>query len=313
MSGATSEGALTSSILSVPNQGNDFHWKGCTVGSGTTLRARDPLPQLQRVASGDIFVLTDPDLRQRTGILVAFTERTGGVSSPPYDSLNLATHVGDRPECVDENRSMLMRALDIESLRNRIVTAEQVHSSRVVRVAGAQAGAGAFASGAAPLAAIDALVTDEPGVPLLMLYADCVPIVLVAEGPRAAVAVVHSGWRGTLARVIGNAVKEIAAVSGASPSSISAYIGPHIGVCCYQVDDTLVSQFCNGFDTITAVDGHLDLGAAVVESMECLGVRRDRIVTPELCTRDLTDRYFSYRARQVTGRHGALAVITKVE
>jgi len=146
-----------------------------------------------------------------------------------------------------------------------------------------------------------------------MLYADCVPVIVVAESPRRAVAVVHSGWRGTAERVVTHSISELLAVSGARPESLRAYIGPHIRSCCYEVDETLASHFGNIFDTITAVDGRLDMEAAVRESMEAIGVKRERVTSLGLCTHDLTDRFFSYRAHQVTGRHGALAVITKVE
>lgn len=270
-------------------------------------------PRLQRADRSGVTVLTDQGLMSSSGILVAFTERTGGVSESPFDSLNLAAHVGDDPDRVDENRAILMHALGMDELRSRIVSAEQVHGVETACVDASHVGSGAFAGGALPVAGTDALVTGAVGVPLLMLYADCVPVVLVAREPRPTIAVVHSGWRGTLDGVVRGAIEEVARLSGTSPEAIYGYVGPHIGPCCYQVDDTLISQFRNRFDTITAVDGRLDLEAAVIESMELSGMRRANIAPAGLCTRDLTDRFFSYRAHRITGRHGALAVITKAE
>ena len=155
-------------------------------------------------------------------------------------------------------------------------------------------------------------MTLVPGLPLLLLYADCVPVVLVCERPRPAVAVVHAGWRGTLASLPGKAATALARHTGCDIAEIAAYIGPHIGTCCYEVDATLLSHFANEFDTIAAVDGHLDLDACVSASLVSVGVRPECVARVNECTMDHVDRYFSYRASGVTGRHGALAVITKV-
>lgn len=288
-----------------------------------------PVPRvrlaLETHASKGVRYLTDPALFARAGIRVAFSSRTGGVSAPPYDSLNLAGHVGDDAEAVDENRLRFLGALGLSGLRERLVTAEQVHGEAVAVVDDADAGRGAFAALAPdapappapaaparpPVPATDALITATPDLPLLMLFADCVPVVLVSEAPRA-VAVVHAGWRGALASLPGTAATALAGHAGVAPSEITAHIGPHIGACCYEVDATLLSRFANTFDTIAAVDGRLDLAAAVTESLMRAGVREEAIVSAGACTLDHAEEYFSYRASATTGRHGALAVITKV-
>jgi len=270
-------------------------------------------PRLERwLTTGGVAVWTDRALA-RDGILVAFTERGGGASAPPFDSLNLAAHVGDDPQAVDANRTRLLESLGYGRLRERLVTAEQVHGSHVALVGRADAGAGAFARGVPPVAGTDALMTVDAEVPLLMLYADCVPVVLVATDGRGAISVVHAGWRGALAGLPGRAAARLASAAGCRPSDLVAYIGPHIGACCYEVGDDILSQFCNTFDTIGAVDGRLDLAAAVRESLIRTGLGSDRIAETGLCTRDHTDRFFSYRAAPVTGRHGALAVIAEGE
>lgn len=263
--------------------------------------------------------LSDEALNARSGILIAFSMRIGGVSASPYDSLNLAAHVGDDPIAVDENRQRFTNALGIGSLRDRLVASEQVHGTHVVTVGERDAGRGAFAAwddssgspGGAPVPATDALITLAPDVPLLMLYADCVPVVLVCERPRA-IAVVHAGWRGALASLPGKAAIELAHTAGAETAALTAYIGPHVGACCYEVDETLLSRFVNTFGTIAAVDGRLDLSSAVVESLVGAGLRREAILDAGTCTLDHAEEYFSYRASRVTGRHGALAVLTKV-
>ena len=103
-----------------------------------------PRPVLKRGCVDGIRSWTDSYLRRHSGILVAFTERGGGVSRPPFDGLNLAHHVGDDPTAVDLNRTRLMDALGLDGLSARIVTAEQVHGTSVAVVGDAEAGAGAF-------------------------------------------------------------------------------------------------------------------------------------------------------------------------
>ena len=269
------------------------------------------VPRLQVECSAGLCVLTDAGLRRDAGIVVAFTQRTGGRSRPPYDSLNLAGHVGDETGAVDENRAALLRALGLAGVRDRLTTAEQVHGSTVRRVSGAEIGMGAFASrgGPAPVPETDALLTTEVETPLLLMYADCVPVVLVASGPVRAVAVVHAGWKGALARLPAKAARQLAQAAGSAPQDLVAYIGPHIGPCHYEVDSQRLSQFADAFDTIAAAQGRLDLGAVVSESLREVGVPLSNVVRANMCTAEKTDAYYSFRAEGVTGRHGALAAI----
>jgi len=271
------------------------------------------IPSLERIELDGLAVHMDLDLRRTDEVIVAFTERFGGVSAPPYDSLNLAGHVGDDPECVDSNRSALLGVLGLENLRARLVTAEQVHGAKVHEVTDRDSGRGAFVShGAPPVAETDALMTAELGIPLLLLYADCVPVILVGGHP-AAIAVVHAGWRGALADLPGATVLRMARAYGLDPSGIRAYLGPCIRSCCYNVQETILSQFVHEFGTISAVEGRLDLVAVVRESLRRAGLLPEMIADCGACTLDHVDRFFSYRANATTGRHGALAAIMKVE
>ncbi len=274
----------------------------------------DPIvqPSLERRRRDDgVTLWTDPSLAS-LGVIVAFSERGGGVSAAPYDGLNLAGHVGDEASAVDTNRTLLLDALGISRLRKRLVTAEQVHGERVGVVGEGEAGSGAFAGGGEPpLPACDVLLTSQPDTPLLMLYADCVPVVMVASGSLCAVCVVHAGWRGALASLPGKAAVALSEHAKCAASDLVVYVGPHIAACCYEMDENILSHFCNTFDTIGAVDDRLDLTAAIRESLTRAGVNQTRIVEVNECTRDHTDRFFSYRASPLTGRHGALAVIAK--
>lgn len=249
------------------------------------------------------------ELADTSGILVAFTERTGGLSEPPYASLNLAAHVGDDPAQVDANRGRVFAALGVSALRDRLVTAEQVHGVRIaqVRESDAGSGAGSAPGSTPPLPACDALMTREVGIPLMLFYADCVPVVL-AHAEARAVAVVHAGWRGALAGIVGDAARELASACGGS-GHVMAFVGPHIGTCCYEVGPELVSHFANRFATLSRASDRLDLAAVVTGDLVRAGVVEERQWHLGICTAHNTEHFYSYRAEGRTGRHAALAVI----
>jgi polyphenol oxidase len=255
--------------------------------------------------------LTDEELRESAGIVVAFSERLGGRSDPPYASLNLAAHVGDDPSCVDDNRTRFLCSLGLAKHRERLTMAEQVHGRAVRVVEGATVGMGAYARPGfpPPVPAADALLTTAIDTPLMLCFADCVPIVLVVTKPVAGIAVVHAGWRGALAGIAADAARRLAAGTGGSTADVSAYIGPHIGSCHYEVDEALLSQFVHTFGTIAAAQGRLDLGAVVSQSLNGVGVPLSSVCRAEMCTAERTDAFFSFRAEGLTGRHGALACI----
>lgn len=284
---------------------------GCASVRQETNSVDIPDAALTRNVREGLAVWTDPALTD-VGITVAFTERTGGVSIPPFDSLNLAAHVGDVPDHVDENRTRVLAHLGLEGMRGRLVTAEQVHGSRVRLLGGHEAGRGAFATkGRGPVPGTDALVTVSPGMPLMMFFADCVPLVLVSSQPVRGVAIVHAGWKGALARIPERAARVLCDATGCDASALRAYIGPYIGLCCYPVDETRVSRFCNEFDTIAPVDGGLDIGAAVRESLADVGIEEHNVAAVDACTFDNTGSLFSYRSSSTTGRHAALVAMAK--
>jgi YfiH family protein len=265
---------------------------------------------LMREETDGIAWWTDVRLREDHGIVVAFSERTGGTSEPPFDSLNLAAHAGDAPDAVDSNRERLLTALGLRDARARLTTAEQVHGARVVVVGDAETGSGAFAAEAPPpVAGADGLVTTLVATPLMLLYADCVPIVLAATTPRRAVAVLHAGWRGAAAGIVPEGVAALAREAGCAPSDIAAYVGPRIGPCHYEVGDEVFSRFPHDAATIAPARGRLDLGAAVTADLVAAGVRQTSIAVLGACTVEENSRFFSYRAEQRTGRHAALGSV----
>ncbi len=175
-----------------------------------------------------------PDGRLAAG----FTGRHGGVSAKPYDSLNLAFHVGDVPEHVIENRRRIAGALGF-SLEDW-TCGEQVHSGDVAIVRAGDRGRGSLDRDSA-FQDTDGLVTNVPGILLTSFYADCVPLYFWDPATEA-VGLAHAGWKGTVAGIAGNMVSAMTSEYGSDPSQIRAAIGPSIGACCYEVDDRVMER-----------------------------------------------------------------------
>lgn len=267
---------------------------------------RLPLPRLAESSFyGDGFtlpVLTDEALFETCGTRIAFTSRAGGVSEAPYASLNLSYAVDDSAEAVDANRARLCEALGTHNCSSRLVSPLQVHGNEVIEIRHVAESQERAAQGA------DGIVCTQQGVPVLLCFADCVPVILVA--PDGSFSVVHSGWRGSIASIAGIGLRALQKATCCSISEVNCYIGPHIGSCCYKVADELVRQFVAELgESCDAGDGHLDLDAAVTASLLRAGAVPERIAHANLCTACHHDEYYSYRADAgVTGRHGAFAI-----
>lgn len=220
------------------------------------------------------------------GYLVAFTTRAGGVSSGVYESLNLTTGTGDEAALVEENRRIACHSLGLDAAR--LAFNRQVHSPVVHR-----AGAGKRGEPG------DGIWSDEPGVPLLAMSADCLPIAIVRREQPWALTVLHAGWRGLSEGIVAAGV----AVLGAGAKA--AMVGPAIGPCCYEVGDEVAVLF----DADLTTGRKLDLWSAAERSLHAAGV--DAVERADLCTRCHPELFFSHRrsgrARGVQGVLGAVA------
>jgi YfiH family protein len=224
------------------------------------------------------------------GYEVGFTTRVGGVSEGPYASLNLGRKSGDEVERVDENRRIMCSAIgaDLEKLALNY----QVHSARVLQAAPAMRGEHA-----------DGLWTDDQGLPILAMSADCLPIVLVRAGAsEPAVAVLHAGWRGLLE---GIAAAGAQALGG---GTLTAAIGPGIGPCCYEVGEEVAAPFRERFGDDVVRDRRLDLWTSAEHALRAAGVERvDRF---DRCTACEPETFFSHRRDAGrTGRQGVIAYV----
>ncbi|HET8752174.1 MAG TPA: polyphenol oxidase family protein [Gaiellaceae bacterium] len=228
---------------------------------------------------------------QVDGYEVAFTTRVGGVSEGPYASLNLGRKSGDVPERTDENRRIVCDALgaDLEKLALNY----QVHSTRVLRAVPGLRGEHA-----------DGLWTDEPGLPILALSADCLPVAIVrTDAARPAAAVLHVGWRGLLGGILASGAE---ALGG---GDLAAAIGPGIGPCCYRVGEEVAAPFRERFGDDVVRETRLDLWTSAERALRAAGVERvDRF---DRCTACEADTFFSHRRDAGrTGRQGVIAYVT---
>ncbi len=224
------------------------------------------------------------------GYEVAFTTRRGGVSEGPYESLNLGRKSGDEVERVDENRRIACTAIgaDVTKLALNL----QVHSALVRRGEPASRGERA-----------DGLWTDEPGLPILAMSADCLPLVLArTDGRGPAVAVLHAGWRGLLEGIAASGVE---ALGG---GDLAAAIGPAIGPCCYEVGEEVAAPFRERFGDDVVRDRRLDLWTSAERALRAAGV--ERIHRVDRCTACEPETFFSHRRdRGRTGRQGVIAYV----
>ena len=234
-----------------------------------------------------------PDWPAPASVRALSTMRGGGVSLPPYGSLNLGGHVGDEPAAVAQNRSRLRTAAKVPAEPAWLA---QVHGVDVRDLDGNAPG---------PDRA-DAAVTREPGRVCAILTADCLPVLLAADSGDA-VGAAHAGWRGLCAGVIEATVRSL----GRAPKSLLAWLGPGIGPLHFEVGDEVREALVRAdpgaeaaFEPNARGRFMADLPALARRRLEHLGV--ERIYGGGMCTFGDPGRYFSHRRDGRTGRQGTL-------
>jgi YfiH family protein len=224
------------------------------------------------------------------GVRAFVTDRTGGVSPAPYDSLNLGDHVGDEPGNVQENRRRVADAIGVDA--NRLVIVNQVHGRDVVN-----------ANEASAESAGDVIVDFGDGFAVAVVVADCLPILLVDEDSPT-LAVVHAGWKGLQSNVLESALEHFE-----HHDAVHAFLGPSISAASYQVGPEVAEHFTNVPGAVTPDTGdrsRLDLRAVAVAQLLALNVTEARI-TVALQSTDGGATFFSDRAVRPCGRFGLVA------
>lgn len=246
------------------------------------------------------------------------TYRYGGVSKDSFDSFNMGLHVGDDAEVVAENRKRLAQVLGVDP--NHLTCGEQVHGVGVTRVTEELVGRGAF-SWDDSIPDSDAIHTNLVNIPLLLLVADCVPV-LIYDAVHHAVAVVHAGWRGAIAHIVERTMDSMHNEYGAMPSDCYLFIGPSIGADSFEVSEEIAEQFRQDMHTLglSKVDQvvryiqrqgqmtptpHVDLKGYIAACVVHKGVPLEQVSVSSTDTMT-TDGCYSYRRDQ--GRTGRMAM-----
>jgi len=236
-------------------------------------------------------------------VRACFTTRVGGMSTKPWDALNLATHVGDDPDTVQRNRELLAAALGDSAARTRFQWLDQVHGIEVIE-----------ARGDGVVRRADAAWTKAPSVVCAVLTADCLPI-LICDREGTMVAVAHAGWRGLAAGVIQSVVASL----GADPESLLVYLGPAVCARCYEVGSEVRQQFlgkaadrkrreqveaCFRVSEAGGQRFQTDLYQLARGQLQEIGVHE--VYGGDFCTVEEPERFYSYRREGRTGRQAAL-------
>lgn len=241
-----------------------------------------------------------------------FSTRIGGVSKGEYSSLNLSLTRYDNKEDIYENFRRICKAAGI--LYDDMVFSHQVHSDGIKIVTGKDKGEN---FGSSDIKNVDALVTNERGIPIVTFHADCTPLYFL-DPVKNVVALSHAGWRGTVKEIGPKTVEAMVNIYGSDKRDILAGIGPAIGVCCYEVGGDVADEVSKiGIDLsevlISKGNGKWMLDLEMTNYLELIkcGLKDENITVSGLCTSCLSDEFYSYRRDK--GKTGSMAAFLELK
>lgn len=241
---------------------------------------------------------------QTNTLIACFTTRHGGISHFPYTSNNLAFHVGDNVHNVLANHNLLANKLGYE--RSKLIHMRQIHSDTIICVDD-----GMLNFDTPPQC--DALITNRPNIPLMVMSADCTPILLY-DPIRSSIAAVHAGRAGALNSILPKTIHKMEELYGTDPNDLLITLGPSIHGCCYEIntaiaEDTIKKGYANALHT----EGEklfLDVNTILEKQLDLLHIPQNHREIINHCTSCQCDTYFSYRAEnQQTGRIAGVIMI----
>ncbi|MEG1847470.1 MAG: peptidoglycan editing factor PgeF [Lachnospiraceae bacterium] len=259
--------------------------------------------------AGEMEYLTFSALEETGCVEHLFSTRAGGVSKGMFATMNLSDARGDEPQAVLENYRRIANVLHNKT--EAMVLSKQTHTTNVRAVYREDAGNGVTKQN--QYEDVDGLVTNEPGLILVTLYADCVPLYMV-DPVHKAIGLSHSGWRGTVGKIGARTVEKMSELYDTRPEDVIAAIGPSICQDCYEVSEDVIDAFKESFqETVwqtlfrTSKEKskyQLNLWEANRQVLLEAGIRADHINMANLCTCCHSDYLFSHRATQ--GKRGNL-------
>lgn len=261
----------------------------------------------QKNQKGSFVYYTIPSFAETGLVRHGFTTRRGGVSSGCYESLNLRFHCEDTKENVLENFRLAAEGLGMDF--ERLVLSRQVHEDVVHTVTEADLGNGITRENR--FTSADALITDQKHIPIVTLFADCVPLFFL-DRRQGVIALAHSGWKGTVKRIGQKTVQKMKSEYGSRPEDILAAIGPSIQVCHFEVGDDVAERFIREFGEETAVKYgdryHVDMQKAILLQLQEEGIRQ--VDDCGICTYCNSDLLFSHR--KTNGRRGNMGAFMEL-
>lgn len=266
----------------------------------------------ERIQQGVSFDTSDL-LEQAGGVRHAFSTRLGGVSGGIWSSMNLGTTRGDDPEAVRENYRRFCAAVGVNG--QKIVMSNQVHGAEVRAVTLSDVKRDLYDPEGYET---DGLMTDIPGITLVVFAADCIPVLLY-DPVRRVIGAAHAGWRGTAAGIAAKTVERMCAAYGTRPEDIRAAIGPGIGACCFETHEDVPNAMTGQLGaaalpflkSLPAGKFKVDLKGLNALWLKRAGVPETQIDCSPACTVCRCDRYWSHRA--TGGQRGSGASMIMLE
>lgn len=255
---------------------------------------------------GKIKYYVDEQIESVGGLSHIFTTRHGGFSEGPLFSMNMSP-TRENPETVKFNYRTVCMCENIPA--EKCILSRQTHSTNIKIVTEADAGKGLFKE--SDIKDTDGLITNVVNLPIVIFYADCVPILLY-DHVKKVVAVVHAGWRGTVNNIAGNAVDIMKNTFGCDPADIMASIGPSISSCCFETGPEVAEEFISagvgGFVAYEKGKFYIDLQKTNEHFLNLSRV--NNVTLSQLCTKCHFADFFSHRACGAdTGRMALIACL----
>lgn len=253
---------------------------------------------------------------EKTGLVHhGFSTRMGGVSQGDFSTMNFSVSRGDSEEAVLENYRRIAKAMELNF--DGLVASSQTHTTNIRKVTGEDALKGILKE--QDYDDIDGLMTDEKGVALVTLYADCVPLYFL-DPVHKAIALSHSGWKGTVGNMAGITIGAMAEEYGTRPEDLLVCIGPSICVDCYEIGEDTASEFKKAFsiedqkEILIPKEGgkyQLDLWKANRILLLKAGIQEEHLKVTNICTCCNPKLLFSHRASK--GKRGNLAAFLQLK
>ena len=256
-----------------------------------------------------IWLGTVPKLEEK-GIKHAFTTKLHGKSIVRPDTLNMSLNVNDDVDFIIQNRKAVCHALNLSF--DRLTTPQQVHSAESLYVDASLSGRGreVFADA---ITQTDALFTDVKDIPLMLLFADCTPII-ISDPVKKVVAAIHAGWRGTVQMIVQKTIEKMSEQLGVQAKDCMAAVGPAMGPCCYKVGEEVYNsarQNLPDYEKLFSFQSEgqwfFDLWQANKNQLLTAGLPEENIAVSGICTQCNKELFFSHRADNgKTGRFAAI-------